>query len=127
MRRWLAALLPLLVLALTAEPALARDVTTSSDFNGDGFADLAVGVPIEGVGSLGEAGAVNVIYGGPHGLSAARDQFWDQDSPGSGTPRRRATASVRLSPRGTLTATASTISPSASPVRTSTRPRTRAP
>jgi hypothetical protein len=82
MRRWLAALLPLLVLALTAEPALARDVTTSSDFNGDGFADLAVGVPIEGVGSLGEAGAVNVIYGGPHGLSAARDQFWDQDSPG---------------------------------------------
>jgi hypothetical protein len=82
MRRCLAALLPLLVLALTAEPALARDVTTSSDFNGDGFADLAIGVPIEGLGELGEAGAVNVIYGGPRGLSAAGDQFWDQDSPG---------------------------------------------
>jgi hypothetical protein len=52
------------------------------DFNGDGYADLAVGVPGESVGSVGGAGAVNVIYGSPAGLSSAGNQLWDQDSPG---------------------------------------------
>jgi hypothetical protein len=53
-----------------------------TDFNGDGFDDLAVGVPGEDVGTVGDAGAVNVIYGSPAGLTAARNQFWNQDTPG---------------------------------------------
>ncbi|MFN2488759.1 MAG: FG-GAP repeat protein [Actinomycetota bacterium] len=45
-------------------------------------ADLVVGVPHEGVGAVGGAGAVNVLYGSQRGLSAARDRFLHQDTPG---------------------------------------------
>ena len=55
-----------------------------SDFNNDGFTDLAIGVPFEDVGAVGDAGAVNVLYGSAGGLQATSpdDQFWNQDSPG---------------------------------------------
>jgi hypothetical protein len=52
------------------------------DFNSDGFADLAVGVPGESIGAARKAGAMNVLYGSPAGLSANGNQFWHQDSPG---------------------------------------------
>src|SRR5206468_7203763 len=42
----------------------------AGDFNGDGFDDLAVGVLFEDIGSIIDAGAVNVIYGSSSGLSA---------------------------------------------------------
>lgn len=45
------------------------------DFNGDGFADLAVGVPFEDEDFVGSVGAVNVIYGSAAGLTAAGDQY----------------------------------------------------
>jgi FG-GAP repeat len=47
------------------------------DFNGDGFADLAIGVPDEDVGGALDAGAVVVLYGGPGvGLDGtASDRF----------------------------------------------------
>jgi len=54
------------------------------DFNGDGFADLAVGVPGEDAnGGAGDTGGVSVIYGSAGGLSATAtpDQFWTQDNP----------------------------------------------
>ncbi len=54
----------------------------AGDFNGDGSDDLAVGVPIEGVGGVSNAGTVNVLYGGAGGLSATGNQIWDQNSPG---------------------------------------------
>jgi hypothetical protein len=40
------------------------------DFNGDGFADLAIGVPHERTDGANDAGAVNVIYGSADGLVA---------------------------------------------------------
>lgn len=49
------------------------------DFDGDGFLDLAVGVPDEEVGTVDWAGAINVIYGGPGGLSATGNQYWTQN------------------------------------------------
>lgn len=52
------------------------------DFDGDGFADLAIGAPLEDVGEVQNAGAVTVIYGSPGGLDAAGNQLWTQDSPG---------------------------------------------
>src|SRR5207253_7498307 len=55
---------------------------TAGDFNGDGFADLAIGVPDEDVGSVVDAGAVNVLYGAASGLSTANSQSWQQDTPG---------------------------------------------
>lgn len=56
-----------------------------ADFNGDGYADLAIGVASEDVGTLTDAGAVNVIYGSSSGLSASAaqpDQVWTQASAG---------------------------------------------
>jgi hypothetical protein len=49
-------------------------------FDGDAFADLAVGIPLEGVSGLADAGAVSVIYGTGSGLSSAGDQLWHEDS-----------------------------------------------
>lgn len=44
--------------------------TATSDFNGDGYADLAVGVPDGTVGGQAKAGYVNIVWGGPKGLGA---------------------------------------------------------
>ncbi|HYZ91316.1 MAG TPA: FG-GAP repeat protein [Actinomycetota bacterium] len=56
--------------------------TASGDFNGDGFGDLAVGVPDEDVGSVPDGGAVHVIYGSASGLDAANNQLWTQNTEG---------------------------------------------
>jgi hypothetical protein len=52
----------------------------AGDFNNDGYADLAVGVPFEEVSAQQDAGAVNAIYGALGGLAAANNQLWHQDS-----------------------------------------------
>ena len=49
-----------------------------SDFNGDGYADLAVGAPGNNRGN----GVVNVIPGGAHGLRGKASTAWSQDTPG---------------------------------------------
>ena len=41
----------------------AASASVKADFNGDGYADLAIGAPIETVGTVEEAGAVNVLNG----------------------------------------------------------------
>ena len=56
------------------------------DFNGDGFADRAIGVPGEDVGSANDAGAVNVLYGSAAGLKDAGNQLWTQNAIGGGEP-----------------------------------------
>lgn len=50
----------------------------SGDFDADGYADLAVGIP--GAHSSGtlRAGAVNVLYGTVRGLTPTRSQLWYQ-------------------------------------------------
>ena len=54
----------------------------SSDFNGDGYSDLAMGVPRENVEALHDVGAINVLYGSATGLTSEGDQLWHQDVPG---------------------------------------------
>ncbi|VAW33198.1 putative integrin-like protein [hydrothermal vent metagenome] len=62
------------------------------DFNGDGYADLAIGVPDEDVGATEAAGAVNVIYGTANGLVAldanalTDDQIWHRGITGLNEP-----------------------------------------
>jgi hypothetical protein len=56
-------------------------VVASGDFNSDGYADLAIGIPNEGIGRVNAAGAVQVLYGAPSGLTAL-DQIWHQGTPG---------------------------------------------
>lgn len=53
----------------------------AGDFNGDGNDDLAIGVPREDVGTITNAGTVNVLYGSGSGLTAAGDQDWYQNKP----------------------------------------------
>jgi hypothetical protein len=55
------------------------------DFDDDGFVDLAVGVPLESVGAVPSAGAINVLFGGGGGLSGAGSQLFHQDVPGVGS------------------------------------------
>jgi hypothetical protein len=56
------------------------------DFNGDKRADLAVGVPGEDIGTVSNAGTVDVLYGRSSGLTGSGAQGWSQDSAGiSGT------------------------------------------
>ena len=54
------------------------------DFNDDGFADLAIGSPLETVGSTTAAGAVHVVYGGVGGLSETVTQFFTESGNTSG-------------------------------------------
>jgi hypothetical protein len=90
MRRILVVLV--FVLAAASWPAASGRVHSSAvtraaaagsleaDFNNDGFADLAVGAPFEGVAG----GAVNVLYGTPTGLAGDGSQLFTQDSAGVG-------------------------------------------
>jgi hypothetical protein len=57
----------------------------AGDFDGDGFADLAVGAPGENVGAIVDGGAVHVLYGSPGGLTGAGSQLFTQDSAGVGS------------------------------------------
>jgi hypothetical protein len=82
-------LVSLVTLAAAAWPASGApdparaDKAERVDFNDDGFADLAVGVPGEEVGAAGDAGALNVLYGSASGLEPSADVFF-QGSGGVG-------------------------------------------
>jgi FG-GAP repeat len=65
-------------MAVQASPARSLQ----ADFNNDGAADLAIGVPFEFVGAIQDAGAVNVLYGSAGGLQGPGSQFFTQDTPG---------------------------------------------
>jgi len=69
-----------------AGSAEARDGFASSlatgDFNGDGFDDLAVGVPFEDIGAVPDAGMVHVLHGSSAGPDAAVSVHIGQFTPG---------------------------------------------
>ena len=62
-----------------------RGALAAGDFDGDGFTDLAVGVPFDdlivGRTTIFDAGSVHVLYGSAAGLVAAGNQLWSQNSP----------------------------------------------
>ena len=68
----------------TAEEAdRLGEAVVAGDFNGDGFADLAIGVPGEEIDGLLDAGAVHVLYGSASGLTETGMQFWTQNDKGT--------------------------------------------
>jgi hypothetical protein len=79
--RWIACF-GSLVLAAMISSTTAFAQSTPGDFNGDGFADLAIGAPREYVGTVSRAGAVHVLYGASAGLSGSGSQLWHQDVAG---------------------------------------------
>ena len=58
------------------------DELTAGDFDGDGYADLAIGIPYENVDSIANAGAVQLLYGSAAGLAPKHTQIWHQDDDG---------------------------------------------
>ncbi|MCA9492475.1 MAG: FG-GAP repeat protein, partial [Myxococcales bacterium] len=56
--------------------------TPHADFDGDGYADLVVGVPSEDVGSVKDAGSVQVLHGSSNGLQALNDLDFNRNSSG---------------------------------------------
>jgi hypothetical protein len=50
-------------------------------FNGDNFADLAIGSPDDDVNGQINAGSVTILYGSCEGLTAENSQIWHRDSP----------------------------------------------
>jgi len=58
------------------------DALSWGDFDGDGFDDLAIGVPGQEVDSQGGAGGVAVLYGSRSGLRSRGNQVWTQASTG---------------------------------------------
>jgi hypothetical protein len=66
------------------------EALATGNFNGDGFDDLAIGVPGEPVGGQPQAGEVDVMYGSAAGLTCDHSQARNQNSPGiQGTPELR--------------------------------------
>jgi hypothetical protein len=66
----------------TGQAASGATASVRADFDDDGLADLAIGIPFEDVGSLADAGAVSVLYGTAGGLSGTGSQLFTQDSLG---------------------------------------------
>ncbi|MGY1580980.1 FG-GAP-like repeat-containing protein [Streptomyces sp. MN13] len=71
-----------LLTALPATPAVAAPSGLASDFNGDGYRDVALGAMGADVGSVQGAGAVVVLYGSSTGISAAKKTVITQNSTG---------------------------------------------
>lgn len=72
---------------------------SAGDVNGDGYADLAAGVPFEAIETVKGAGAVVLLKGGSGGLSGTGSQSFHQDSagvPGVAEAGDHFGASVRL-------------------------------
>jgi len=66
--------------AAADSPAGVQSV--QADFNGDGYHDLAIGVPYEDLAAAINAGVVHVIYGAEGGLTAAGSDLWSEDTAG---------------------------------------------
>ncbi|WP_406331612.1 FG-GAP and VCBS repeat-containing protein [Streptomyces sp. NBC_00203] len=56
---------------------------SAADVNGDGYADLAIGVPYEDVGGNEDQGGVHLFRGGSGGLSGARSSWIPQTVTGA--------------------------------------------
>jgi hypothetical protein len=55
----------------------------TGDFDGDGYDDLAVGIPDEDMKDATNAGAVTIAWGSADGMSArATNDYWHQERPG---------------------------------------------
>lgn len=63
----------------------------AGDFNGDGFSDLAIGLPGRRNDRAAAAGAVLVLYGSVNGLTSGNNQLWTQSNIGFNIPLERAT------------------------------------
>ena len=77
--------------------AVAKTKAPVSDFDGDGYADLAIAAPGESVGTVARAGLVSVLYSSKAGPVAASNDSWDRASEGiDGGPHADASLGLAL-------------------------------
>ncbi|GGY41029.1 FG-GAP-like repeat-containing protein [Streptomyces djakartensis] len=82
----LAACLTGSLVAVSADQAVAAGSRLSDDFNGDGYRDLAVGMPGKTISGKQDAGAVLVAFGSASGLTSKRVYVTQNSSGVPGTP-----------------------------------------
>ena len=90
--KWVAGTIIASVLAVAGIAAPVSEVAAAAaacatrvpgDFNGDGYADVAIGEPLRTVGGIADAGAVRIVDGSPSGVrTTGSDQYFDQDTAG---------------------------------------------
>ncbi len=54
----------------------------TGDFDGDGYDDVAVGIPGEAIGDRASAGAVQILFGSASGITGSGDQVLSQNTSG---------------------------------------------
>jgi hypothetical protein len=54
----------------------------AGDFDGDGFDDLAIGVPFEDIGEAGitDSGQMIAVYGAANGFDFSRNELWSENT-----------------------------------------------
>jgi hypothetical protein len=84
-----------LVVASPGGVAHAKTKAAASDFDGDGFADLAVAAPGEAIGDVERAGLVSLLYSSK--IGPVSNDNWDRSSEGiEGGPHTDASLGVAL-------------------------------
>lgn len=75
-----------LTASAAAQSAASGGTSLMADFNGDGFADLAIGSPLEDFESgntrVTDSGSVTIIYGSASGLATTPGTVWTQNTAG---------------------------------------------
>jgi hypothetical protein len=56
--------------------------TGGGDLDGDGYAELLIGVQAEDVGGAEDAGAIHILHGSADGITGEWEEYLTQDSPG---------------------------------------------
>ena len=64
------------------DDTFGADALVAGRFAGGSYDALAIGVAEESVGAMRHAGAVQVIFGSAHGLTATGNQLWTEATPG---------------------------------------------
>ena len=61
-------------------PFGSAQTTVQGDFNGDGYADFAIGSPNKAVDGISAAGKVHIFFGSSNGINITKNQIWHQNS-----------------------------------------------
>ena len=70
------------VLGADASGNYFGDSIAVGDFDGDGYDDLAVGVPGDDTSAGSNIGSINILYGSSNGITGSFDQLYTQNTPG---------------------------------------------
>lgn len=82
------------LMAVSADRAAAAGSKLTDDFNGDGYRDLAIGMPSKTSSGKQNAGAVLVTFGSAHGLTGKHVYITQNSADVPGSPGTRTTSAA---------------------------------